>query len=147
MTFLEKISALGACERSRAWVEAQPDQSPQALWDTCTEPSWLAWLIARLDRRQGALIACLCVRCVSHLSKQRGKIETSLDQVEAWARGESVDLEEVRASLREGAGPVAFAAYAASCADAFAAAETVSWGTGKRDLCTLIRNAVPTCPL
>lgn len=43
---LEALGRLGACYDGRSY--AARDESPQVLWDSCTEASWMLWLIGRV---------------------------------------------------------------------------------------------------
>lgn len=139
----------------------------QEAWDACTRPNWLAWLIARLNQRQGALIACLCARSVVHLAGQhRDEIEGLLSQIESWAWGADGDMKPVRerlwtiyrAARKPSTSAAAFAASAttivanadddiAACAADDAAYDAVDAAAyDPTDLCNLIRAAVPVCP-
>lgn len=149
---------------------ASTHTTAQEAWDKCKHPDWLAWLVARLDPRQGALVAYLCARSVAHLTgPHREEIERLLDQIEAWTRGDGMDLYPIRRRLWTIYGSGAYNSAnsaAAAAADAAvyaeantaksvataagvaasAAASSLDEATGYY-LCNLIRSAVPVCPL
>lgn len=158
------LQDLGACDESIRY--ASTHATAQQAWEACYYPPWMAWLIARLDQRQGALIACLCARSVTHLTGERqAEIETLLGQVEAWAWGADVDMVPVRERLRSirRAVPSPCVAAAMSAAtttsdnaaadDAACAANEAVYNAARSaaydpiDFCNLIWAAVPTCPL
>lgn len=127
------LQDLGACGNAVNYAAGYA--TAQEAWGACERPSWLTWLIARLDQRQGALIFCLCARSAVHLTGEyREEIETLLGRIEAWVWGADVDLEPARSRL--------WSIYHIIDATSSSAA-----ATDPIDLCNLIRAAVPTCPL
>lgn len=167
------LRTLDACDAALDYVADYA--TTQDAWEACTRPNWLAWLIARLDQRQGALISCLCARSVAHLTgRYQAEIEALLGRIEAWAWGTAVDLAPVRQRLwaiycaaYADAAPTDAVVYATTAATTVAtttAAVTRTGWTAKGiadaadnaagcaaydpiDFCNLIWAAVPTCPL
>jgi hypothetical protein len=120
-----------ACPEALAWVEAQPDQSPQALWDACPRGDWLSDYLATLAMeyqtwrspvcRRAVLIACLCARtALPHAGRWRDEVDALLSRVEAWTQ-EAFDLRPVGARLRT-LRREAYAAYAHEHSEASACA-------------------------
>ncbi len=48
---LDAIKSLRACYRARNWVGDHESDSVAAIWDSCQEPGWMAWLIHALTFR------------------------------------------------------------------------------------------------
>lgn len=165
---VEALRTLGACDP--ALVYAATHTTAQEAWEACKRPCWLAWLVARIDPRQGALVAHLCARSVvHHTGPHREEIERLLNQIEAWTRGDGVDLYPIRRRLWTIYGSGAYNSAnsaAAAAADAAVYAEAnvakfvataagvaASAAASALDeatdfyLCNLIRSAVPVCPL
>lgn len=92
MNAIEILRALGACSDSIEWAEAQPDQSPDALWRACTNADWLAWYLEQiaehnghgsLAHRQLVSVACLCVRTFTPFWHDQD-FELALTRTEQW---------------------------------------------------------------
>lgn len=160
---VEALRALGASDDALDYVATHA--TAQDAWDACHHPNWMAWLVARLDQRQGVLIACLCARSVAHRSGRfQAEIESLLCQIEAWAWGADVDMEPVRkrlwsiyrAHVVRSAAAAFFAAATttnndaaddAAVAASVAADYAADYAADPADLCDMIRSAVPVCPL
>jgi len=57
MDLMDLLTEHHACEPAMAWVAAQPDKSPAALWHTCPDASWMAWALSLLPLSERAKTA------------------------------------------------------------------------------------------
>jgi len=168
------LLTLGACSEAVRWVAARPDQSVDALWATCSRGDWMAWYLGNLavdagkgspPHRRAVLIACLCARTAPLSAEWSEEIIRALGTIEAWARGESLDIDSARERLwafrrSASADDVDAAAYAASTAVTASVADSAAggaaysaacaWGARKAEhlaaLADLIRSAIPEAP-
>jgi len=145
----QRLAKLGACSESLDWCKNFP--TPEAAWEACTEPRWMAWILGRPswgrrvhgspEHKQLALLSCLFARTVLHLVPEapRAQLDQILDQIEGWAWGHFVLTQDDLLALRQRAWEIRrplwryaadadaadaayAAAYAAAAADAAAAA-------------------------
>jgi hypothetical protein len=47
--FDEYLNGNGACKPALAWMVMMPEKSPEELWNLCTEPHWMWWLVEHLE--------------------------------------------------------------------------------------------------
>ena len=127
---VKKLIKLGACREAVSWAEEQADDT--SAWIACERGDWMLWLLGKLSgpawgerRKLLVLAACECARLA--LPYTHGKqIETYIETVEAWTRGEATQT-QVRnaydaAAAATNAAAFAFAFAAGAAADAAAAA-------------------------
>ncbi len=145
MNALDILRALGACDDALEWVEAQPDQSREALWRECQRADWMLWYLGTLVDRDGygskvhrrvILIACLCARTAS-IHWRDPSCERAVSLAERWAWGDkSVTCEELRAASvavvysNHAHDAAADAAHAAAARTAYASAVAVDTAYG-----------------
>lgn len=103
ITFPELLSPknLYACKEAVIW---NGDRTFDECWRDCTRGDWMLWLAGRLqiDRKKITQVACSCVRLAfPYAGKNVKDIESKLESVEAWAKGQATDekLVEVRRRL------------------------------------------------
>lgn len=138
-TLAEQLRGLGACDEAVEWVRTQPSAS--VAWATCERGDWMFWLLAKLSgppesasRKALVLAACACARLsLSQVPAGETRPLTAIETAEAWARGEDMTLDQVRAA--------AYAAYAAADADAYAARSRVL-----KQCADIVRQHYPTPP-
>jgi hypothetical protein len=124
--YIEKLEELGACQEARE--DALKYESSQKLWDACERGDWMLWLAGKLagkpeseKRKKLVLTCCQCARLsLKYVKKGETRPLKAIETAEAWARGESVTIQDVHAAAAAAA-DAAYAAYAAA-ADAAAAA-------------------------
>ena len=118
------LKELDACPEAIKWAEAQPDQSLEALWDTCPRGDWLLWLAGHDPELPRALLvqaACGVARPVlAHLPLGEDRPRVAIETAEAWCRGEATLQEVARAATHAAYGAQA-ANYAANYAATHAA--------------------------
>ena len=89
---ISKLKELGACLEAVNWTGSQIDDA--SAWNACERGDWMLWLLGKLSgpawgerRKLLVLAACECARLA--LPYTHGKqIETYIETVEAWTRGE-----------------------------------------------------------
>ena len=87
------LKEIDACSEARDWVKGLDYDT---AWKTCSEPSWLFFLIRKtvpLTRMVNELLVCRLARELLHLNNDP-RILAGIEVREAWARGEVSD--EVR---------------------------------------------------
>jgi len=107
--FTVALDALDACPAAIAWVG---DRTFVEAWEECPRSDWLLWYaeVIGVDRRLLVLATCAIVRtALPYVPYAELRPEHAIENAEAWARGESISIAEVRVAAR--------AAYA--CADIF----------------------------
>jgi hypothetical protein len=139
----ENLRALKHCRDGLDFAEKY--DTMQDAWDACERGDWMLWLAGRLSGKPGSngrkklvLAACECARLsLRYVQARELRPLAAIETAEAWARGGSSSLDEVRraaaASDAVASASVACAAYAASTASAayaayasYAAASTAS---------------------
>jgi len=121
-TFAQSLRDMRACLPAVAWVG---DKGLTEAWNTCEEPSWMAWLIARLpiDRKLLVLAACDCAETAWQYcdGETLQSAMLAVHVTREYCAGRA-DLDDVRAA-RSAAADAYAAAYAAAAAAADAAAD------------------------
>ena len=118
-TFAQSLRDMRACSPALAWVG---DKGLTEAWNTCTEPSWMTWLVGRLpiDSKLLILAACDCAetawRYCDGETLQAAMLAVHVTREYCAGRA---DLEDVRAARSA-------AAYAKEAAYANAAAYAVA---------------------
>ena len=122
-TFAQSLRDMRACSPALAWVG---DKGLTEAWNTCTEPSWMTWLVGRLpiDSKLLILAACDCAetawRYCDGETLQAAMLAVHVTR--EYCAGHA-DLEDVRAARSAAA---AYANAAGDAAAAYASAATTA---------------------
>ena len=125
-TWHTRLADLNACHVARDWCRDYPDtrEGFRAAWEECPDARWMLWLaFCVLPRRRavGVLVEVVRATC-AHLATDEVTTEV-LNPLAAWSAGdESVNVEKVRARVREIWGAADTAAWAAAADDVATAA-------------------------
>jgi len=114
-----KLEKLNACPDAIEYVKTQ--KSAKSAWKNCERGDWMLWLAKKLnvDDRKLTLAKARCADQVRHLMKDQRSIDV-LDACYRYARGEISRKElDVYSAY-------AYAAYASTAFDAYAAAYTAA---------------------
>ena len=131
----QRLAKLSACSESLDWCKDFP--TPEAAWEACTEPRWMAWILGRPswgrahgspEHKQLTLLSCLFARTVLHLvpDPRRGQLDTILDTLEGWAWGHLSLSQTDLLALRQRAWEIRRPLWPADAAYAYAAAADVA---------------------
>ena len=120
--YLQLIKKLGACEE--AVLDAHNYKTSQELWADCKRGDWMLWLMSQYagesgcdKRKQLVLTACKCARLsLPYVEKGELRPLRAIEAAEAWARDESISLDNVRKAANVAACAANAAAFAAVCA-------------------------------
>lgn len=100
---IRKLKRLSACGGAIDWV-AQFN-SLQAAWGACERPDWMFWLLIRTARPYGKrhkrIILALCKHIkgvLKSLPKNALASRKAINTVRAWAKGEDISIDELRAA-------------------------------------------------
>jgi hypothetical protein len=117
---LDAIMKLDPCHEAWEWLDANADETPETLYNTCRRGDWLLWLAARagVERKAVALAACDCADTVKHLVPESARNTT--DVVRDYLDGKAT-IDDVKEARRKAAA-AANAAVAATAAAYTAAA-------------------------
>jgi len=131
MNFREWLVKNNVCQEALDWLDKQPDQSPEAIWATCPNGSWLLW------GHETAGTPWLVLEPVVRLAVNRAFVyakaefivtdadEYNQAEMAAWAAGTTKATRKARAATR-----ATWAASAAGMADAARAAAWSSAASG-----------------
>ena len=132
----QRLAKLSACSESLDWCKDFP--TPEAAWEACTEPRWMAWILGRPswgcrvhgspEHKQLALLSCLFARTVLHLvpATPRAQLDQILGQVEGWAWGHLPLTRADLLALRQRAWEIRRLLWRAA-ADAYADADAAAY--------------------
>ena len=94
---VKKLIKLGACREAVSWAEEQADDT--SAWIACERGDWMLWLLGKLSgpawgerRKLLVLAACECARLALPYTHDK-QIETCIETVEAWTRGEATQTQ------------------------------------------------------
>jgi len=136
MKELEKLKKLSACSGALEYVETK--KTFTEAWKDCERGNWMLWLIGKTvgkpgdkSRRKLVLAACDCAELsLKYVKKGETRPAEAIKVARAWANGEKVTLDEVKAAADDAyfaayhaAADAAYAAYAADADDAADAAD------------------------
>jgi hypothetical protein len=160
--FQSYLARMDACCEARSWAAGR---TAQQAWAECERPDWLLWWAraAKVDRRLLVRAACACARTVlQYAPAGEQRPLRAIETAEAWCDGNAT-IEQVRsaadaasaAAYATAAASAAYAAYATDAASAAAyaadaaayaadaAAYAAAYAAARREMCRLIRVAIP----
>jgi hypothetical protein len=105
----ERLGKLGACKEAVEWCLGY--KSIEAAWRACEKGNWMLWLAGKLSgpsgnskRRKLVLAACECAQIsLAYVKPGEKRPAEALKIATAWAMGEKVTLDEVKAAAADAA--------------------------------------------
>lgn len=133
--FLQKLSALNACDAAKGWVATQPDA--QTAWDNCDEAKWMEWYFSKTATPEmRAEYRKICGAAWAEYEKVSGAAWAKCEKVSGAAWAEYRKVRNASFAEYEKVCDAALAEYEKVCNPAWAEYNKVSMDT--------IRKLMPT---
>ena len=92
MQFKEFLESIGACEPALEWVG---DRDAETAWAECDQADWLMWLAYDAGESTHKPLVRIALECARLTPITHPLLLDSLNDVERWLVGESVDFYEI----------------------------------------------------
>ena len=154
MKFKDQLKKLEACNSAIKWVG---NKTTKQAWDACENGSWMLWLISKTNpkvslpmRKKLVLCACdIAETSLKYVQKGEERPAKAIEIARRWAKGEKVNIDEVKAAYV--AAYAAYADYAASAdyadyAASAAASAAANAAASAAANAGIVRKYFPNCP-